>query len=372
VGCLALWYWDARQTLEVFANTVYPGQRRVAGGGVSMARIFSGFLGIFMTEKNFPNIWSNIGEASNFFLLFPIPMMLMCWKWSAKKRVSALEISLAVYILIILVWQLWGFPKPVAQLTLFDRIPVTRALLPLGIASIIWTCFSLHQITKEKVVFSWRFRIIVSAGMLLFILLSCLYFNVVTDNFASAWQILFVCILVTMAALLFVSRKPLLFAGLILLPNIYFNGLINPIGMGLGPILDHPIYKRVNNIARLEEHSKWVVYGRAGQVVDLNAILACAAGAEVFNGFKYVPNLEALKELSSNARDVDIYNRNSFINLLPAAGSEISFYLSEPDSYTIRVNQGNDCWKRLGITHGLVPTQKGLDLLRYEPSFSAR
>lgn len=43
-GLLFAWYLDARQTLEVFANTVYPGKRFTAGGGISVVQIFNGFL----------------------------------------------------------------------------------------------------------------------------------------------------------------------------------------------------------------------------------------------------------------------------------------------------------------------------------------
>jgi len=361
---LFLCYWDARQTLEVFANTVYPGQRRTTGGGISIAQIFDGFIGFFMSEKNFPAIWSNVCESSNFLLLFPIPMMLMCWKWFQQKKVNVLETVLAIYITIILFWIILGFPEPIARFTLFDRVGAARAFLALGIASIIWTCLSLHLITRDKTTFTWKFKSSITTIMLIGVLLLSLYFNSVTGDFASVYQIIIVCGFVSVAGFIFISRQPLLFAGLILLPNIYFHGMINPICVGLKPIIEHPLYKKINTIAHQEPDSKWIAYGGS---VPLLANFAYAAGANVFNGLKYIPNLEEMKELSTKKHDIEIYNRYSYITLLPVKGSEIGFSLSSSiDHYMIAVDPGNDCWKKLSIHYYLVCSEDGIHLFKYK------
>ncbi len=313
-----------------------------------------------MTEGNFPATWKNVCESSNFFLFFPIPLMVMCWKWFVQKKVSAVEVALALFIIIILLWQIHGFPKPVAAFSLFDRVPENRTLLSLGIASIVWTCFSLHQIIKEKTLFSWTFRIIIAVIMLTGVLLHSLYFNAATNNFASTYQIITVCLFVTVACLLFVIRKPLLFAGLILLPNIYFHALINPVCIGLKPILSNPLYEDINRTAHQEPDSKWIVYDDSGYAHVAN--FAYAAGANVFNGLKYVPHLEEMKEISTNNNDFKIYNRYGFIAVLSAQGSDVIFDLSPltPDEYRIYADPGNDCWKRIGMNHRLFVTDKGI------------
>ena len=109
-GLLLVWYLDVRQTLDVLANTLYPGMRRTLGGGISTAQIFNGFSGFFVNEINFPKIWKNVCESSNFILLFPIPMTIMCWRWFTQKKMSPLDASLAIFILIIVFWQIAGFP----------------------------------------------------------------------------------------------------------------------------------------------------------------------------------------------------------------------------------------------------------------------
>lgn len=316
-----------------------------------------------MTEETVPKIWENICVSSNFILLFPIPLMIMCWKCFVKKKLSALDVALAIFILIIILWQIYGFPKPVAKFSLFDRVREIRALMPLGIASIVWTCFSMHQVIKEKTCFTWRFQIFVSATMLVGVLLHSIYFNVVTDNFASVYQIIIVCAFASLAGLLFVCKKPVLFAGLILVPNIYFNGFINPICDGLKPILNNPLYEKINHIARQEPDSKWVVFC-CGYPFIANFVYA--AGANVFNGIKYVPNLEEMKKLSTNYNNTRIYNRYGAISLLPVNSSEISFLLYNEDYYTILVDPKNDCWKRLGMTYCLLNLDIGTSLVKYK------
>jgi hypothetical protein len=293
-GLLFLFYCDTKQTLEVLADTVYPGRRRSTGGEISIAEIFNGFFGIFMSEQNFPRIWGNVCESSNFFLFFPVPMMLMCWKWFQRKKVSILDVAFAIYISIILLWLILGFPKPVAQATLFDRVSGTRPFLSLGLASIIWTCLFLHQITKENTLYTLKFKITVTTIMFIGILIHAFYFNVVTDSFASIFQIIIVCMFVPVAGLLLISRKTLLFVGLILIPNIMAYGMVNPIRIGLNPILNHPLYERIHQIVRQDPDSKWIVYS-SYQLANFTY----AAGARVFNGLKYIPHRDEMKDRKS-------------------------------------------------------------------------
>jgi hypothetical protein len=365
-GLLFLFYCDTKQTLEVFTDTVYPGRRRCTGGGISIATIFNGFLGIFMSEGNFPRIWGNVCESSNFFLFFPVPMMVLGWEWLRQKKVSALNAGFALYIAIILLWLIWGFPKPVAQVTLFDRVPEPRSLLSLGIASIIWTCLFLNRITKENTVYTLKFKISVTAIMFIGVFIYAFYFNVVTEGFASPFQIIIVCAFVTVASFLLLGRKALFFAGLILIPNIMVHSMVNPICIGLKPILNHPLYKKINHMVRQAPDAKWIVYQTPMTRVPLLANFTYAGGARVFNGLKYIPNLDEMKELSSKNNDIEIYNRYGYISLSPVRGSEISFsLLNSADLYMISVDPENDCWKRLGITYCLLHSHAEIYFHKY-------
>jgi hypothetical protein len=333
-GLLFLFYWDTKQTLDALANTVYPGRRRSLGGEVSIVRIFSDFFYPFISARHFPVVWVNACESSNFLLFFPVPMMLFGLELVRRKKASALNTGFAIYIAIILLWLICGFPKALAQLTLFDRILETRALLSLGIA-----------------------RIGITAIMLLGTLILSYYFNIVTEDFASLPQIIIVCAFVAGASYLLLCKRQVLFVGLILIPNIFFHGMINPIRTGLGPILNNPIYKDIKHTVRQNPDAKWIVYERG---TPLLANFTYAAGAKVFNGLKYVPHLEEMKKLSLKHADMTIYNRYGYISLPPYKGEQITFnLLGSADLYEILADPQNDCWRRLHITFVLWDTGKG-------------
>jgi hypothetical protein len=178
----------------------------------------------------------------------------------------------------------------------------------------------------------------------------------------SVYQIIIVCIFASLAGLLWVGKQSLLFALLILLPNIYFNGLVNPICAGLKPILHNPLYEKVNHIVNQEPASKWVVFDKKYPLI---ANFLYATGANIYNGVKYVPHLGEMKHLNTKNSDIRIYNRFGAISLSPVETSEIKFSLSSRDWYIISVSSGNDCWKKLGITRGLLKTMNGLYFLKY-------
>jgi hypothetical protein len=69
---LVLFYNDAREAIELARNTVYPGARAVSGGDLTIAKVFGGFFGFFMSETRSPAFWGNVCESSNFLMLFPI------------------------------------------------------------------------------------------------------------------------------------------------------------------------------------------------------------------------------------------------------------------------------------------------------------
>ena len=60
-----------------------------------------------------------------------------CWEFLKNRRVSLLDAGFFAYIVIILLWQVWGLPSVLARLTLFDRVLETRSFLSLGIASYV-------------------------------------------------------------------------------------------------------------------------------------------------------------------------------------------------------------------------------------------
>src|SRR5207237_10349754 len=100
IGLILLPFWfDVRSTLEMVANTVYPGTRRSSGGELSIFKLFTGVLGFFEFEQSHPAVYDNISEASNFYPLWPAAaLIIVAGRLRAKTRIAPLFTTLLIFI----------------------------------------------------------------------------------------------------------------------------------------------------------------------------------------------------------------------------------------------------------------------------------
>ena len=346
VSLIAFWL-DAQETLKTLSMTVYPGQRRSMGSGFPLVRIFAGFVGPFMSHNNFPSMWANVCESANFFLFFPIPLAVLCHALWKKRRAPIIEMLLAAFVLSLIVWDLIGFPQPLAKLTLFDRVTEGRSMLSLGIASIVWTCLFIDKGMRGEFKITPGSRMIVSAATLLAISFYMFQFNKESNHFLPMFQTTILCVFVTLCTYFLMGQKPLTFAMLVLVSNIASHALVNPICLGLSPILENPVYKTTKAIVERDPEAKWIVYGSFAPWPNLLS----AAGAKVFNGVKYVPNLKEMKAMSSDSKDTLVYNRYGYISLDPLKGRIRFVQGPSEDTYTILVDPLDEHWRKLNVKY---------------------
>jgi hypothetical protein len=96
---------------------------------------------------------------------------------------------------------------------------------------------------------------------------------------------------------------------------------------------------------------KWIVYGPLPW-----PNLVRAAGAEVFDGTKQVPDLDELNTLSADPKDASVYNRYGYISLYPWNGPGIRFLPGKTiDSYIILAHPLDEHWRRLNINYCVSP-----------------
>ena len=346
---LGLYYRDAKHAIDLMLGTVYPGSRTSSGGEVALAQVFGGPYGFFMSEGHFPPKWLNVCEASNFVLLFPVPAAALLW-WSRRGgRASTLEWSLIAYIVVVLSWMTIGWPHFLAVASAFGLSQGTRSLLGLGLASILLCCIFLAK-SHVNLPRSFAPRVIVGASLLALFLVYSLIFNHATGTFATGNQIALVSLLGAAAGYLLLTRRRVAFAACILLPSMWTFGLVNPVGYGLGPIIETSFFKQVSPLIRRDPAARWAVYG-PHTVADLLK----AAGAQVFNGAKFVPPLEDLRVIDPKSSGASIYNRYAHIELEPDQGSAVSFSLYQGDWYIIHIAPSNDIWRRLGMRYVVLP-----------------
>ncbi len=348
-AALAVYYRDAEPAIELMRGTVYPGSRISSGGDLTGAQAFGGFFGFLMSEGNFPRKWLNVCEASNFVLLFPVPLAALLLRARRGSGATALEWSLIVYLVVVLAWITVGWPHMAAVATGFGWSKGTRSLLGLGLASILLCCVFLARSSVDLPSGLGR-RLAVAAGMLTIAGASALDFNRVTGGFGRSGQIVIATLVAVAAGYFLLARKRLAFAACVLVPNVLCYGLVNPLASGLGPILETRLFREVSRMVDEDPDARWTVYG--GYVT---ADLVKAAGAQVFNGTKFVPPLDDLRVIDPSATAALGYNRYAHIALVPENGNAVTFTLLHEDSYVIRIDPKSDVWRRLGIRYVALP-----------------
>jgi hypothetical protein len=344
----ALFYRDAKQAILLMRATVYPGARLVTGGDVTIAQVFSGFFGFFMTQERYPQQWGNVCEASNFVMLFPVPVAALLWRAWRRQRVEGLEWALTIYLVVLLTWITIGLPRPLAAASALSLTQPIRSLLGLGLGNIILCCIFLAKCHDDTRAAGWRLLIAGSWAALL--LLLALDFNRATSGFVTPKQIAVVIFIGGAAAYLLLVRKRISFSLCVLVPHIWSYALVNPVTVGLGPILDNQISQRVSHIVNQDPKARWAVYA---DFIIANFLKS--AGAQVFNGTKVIPPLEDFRVIDPNSKVIDTYNRYAHIMLVPTQDAHVSFTLHQADLYEIRIDPKSDLWRQLGIRYVVLP-----------------
>ena len=342
---LALYYLEARSTIDLMRGTLYPASRTSTGGGLSLARVFGGLFGPFMTESSFPRGWFNVCEASNFVLLFPVPMAALLYLAWKRRSVVTLEWCLMAYLLVVLAWLTVGFPAPLALATGFGLSQGSRSLIGMGLASLVLCCVFLAR-AGATLRTGRGYRLGAAIAPLLALAAFAAHFNAETRGFAGGGPVALVCLIGGAAGYLLLTLRRVAFAIVVLLPSIWSFGLVNPLAAGLGPMTETRLFRQVSQIAREDPDARWAVYGPY-----VLADLLKAAGANVFNGTKFVPPLDDFRVLDPESSADSTYNRFAHIALVPRKGPGIALELVHGDSYRMHADPAGDDWTRLRIRY---------------------
>ncbi len=346
---LVLFYRDSRDAVELMRATIYPGSRLLEGGDLTLAQVFGGFFGFFMTEQHVPPGWENVCEASNFVLLFPVPMAILVRRWWAGRAPTSVEWALVAYIVVLLTWTSIGWPRWLAFASGFGRSQPLRSLLGVGLASIVLCCRSLAR-PGDVLPASRTGRLAVGAGLLAASTAYALHFERVTSWFATPGQIALVALFAGATSYLLLARRRAAFALCILVPQVWSYGLVNPVAVGLGPVLKAKVLAEISSLVAEDPEARWVAY------VDIaSATFLKVAGARVFNGINIIPPVDDLRVLDPEGAAMSVYNRSGYILLTPEKGPAITWTIVRRDLYRIGIDPKSDAWRRLGIRYVALP-----------------
>ncbi len=359
---VGLFMADAWETMQVMLATVYPGQRTINGGTMSLPRTFYGFFeALRFTEHSLPLHTGNASEASAFILLAPVALLVVPVR-SLAQRSQALLTSLLACFLLLLVWI--AIPLPEFGNRLLQWIGLgwsqpERAVLGLGVASIVLLAVLCARVwSADLPLLPLRMRlavpIVVAASVLAYGLtlkgLDPTYFT---------WRIVITGTLLSglMAAGLAFGRPLVALGGLTvaLIPTL----AVNPLMSGLSAILEKPALVAAKAVGGAPE-DKWIVVGDFVVSQGLKA-----QGLTVLTGTHGVPNSKMMHVLDPHNQWAQVWNRYGHV-VVRSDSSKTSpkFDLIAPDMFAVTLDVCAPELRRLGVTRVAYTTPAPLEDMR--------
>jgi hypothetical protein len=303
------YYLDAKSTIDVMSNTVYPGKRSETGGTGFIANWFSEyFAGWLLSDQVFPQSWLNICELSHFITFTPVIAVSLVIYFTRTRKIDPLLAIILGYVLILLIWIEIGFPAFLAKATLLDVSPTRRTQIPFGIANVVLAILYMSYIHARKIKVTGSVAAVLSVGVVAFMIYAA-WLNL--DDAKGIYKshqlflptLFFMALNFLLLPVINFQYKELAVVGavaLFTLPNLK----INPVGKGMSPITENALYLKVRELHLQEPKARWVVLGN-----QYITYLVTATGANQLSGVKNQPDFKTMHVLDPTAKRDSAYNR---------------------------------------------------------------
>ncbi len=290
VGCvLAIYFFDMREVVAIVAQTVYPGRRSLAGGGITWQLLTSGFLNSFVSEGSYPKVYGNICEVSTYFWFGPVALA-----FAMLRRRSAVYFGLLVPFLLLLAWMMLPIPASWGSILLLDKVIPHRALPALGLLNVAMTLVFLKETERRTTAIA----IAAASGAIAFGLFYAA--NISFEGFYSAPVLLATAAVTGAAIAALAAGAKRRFAVLVLIPIIWSNLLVNPVHRGLDMFYGSDLQRFANGL----RDGRWLVFSPK---YSTPAYLG-ALGLDVFNFFNIAPYLDAWRKFDPDRKLDGFYN----------------------------------------------------------------
>jgi len=345
---LARWFENNREVLLTILNTVYPGKRVSTGGDMSIAKFFSGYFDIYLSEGKY--LFGNICETSNFILLYPIIVIITAFQAIKGSKPSYLKLFLCLYLIVLTFFCIVGFSPFFAKITLMSFSTGNRAIIGVGFANTLLIMVFLA--TGNRIKLSVYIKLILIPLFFVVFYYFGKHLQLVTrSNFIDLSKIVFICVIFSLLSYLLVKKRSFAFCFILLL-LVFIPGYgKNPISSGLEPIYGKKITKFILDIEKKHPDQKWVVYGS-----HILPNFLKATGADIFNGVVFPPDLKSMKILDPLEKNKNVFNRYAHIVFIRSDSEIPSFVLKQTDLYEIHIDPCSKKLQDVGIQYMVFPS----------------
>lgn len=333
IAMIGLFVATHAHVLQLIANTAYPGKRSAELLHLNVWELLGGFLnGQLQIASNAAHYFSNQSEASNFITLAPfllIPSGYVIYR--AFRRKSPHKYTLLFINIVIVLFSM----RFLLQLNggglqaLLRVVPNNRVLLGIGFAC----CLQLIILAREQQSVTYPKRFIHWVVGLSWIVLLYVGWRLKRDFpgfIDDGTTILFLASTLAIALYLFMKKRIIAAAVLLLAMSFAATYKVNPLYRGLGPLINAPLSHKVSDINN-KKPGPWIVLDS----LEFNTYLP-AQGIQTISGVYEYPQFAIWHELDPTRQYTNVYNRYAQAVFSEYAPDKI--YLVQSDMFHVKFN----------------------------------
>ena len=365
VGLIGSWLADTKDVLQTVAATVYPGQRATSvGGDIDPWFLIKGLMNP-LTLYHESSMMS--ASAAGSFVWIWIPLIasvgLVCWN---DRRVHTIPAVIIGFFVMALTYIHIGFPKPLAEITLWGRVTSYRLDLALGLAQCLLLAWlisvkdtGLHRIQCHTV------TLVAQGTAGLCFVLAIWQFGLLPSPIARTLTPGFVVIasvLLGVIAYLLVARRYEWAAGICCAWMVGSALMFNPMDQAPRQVLLDPVFK-----AAIQTDGPSGIPPRLA-VLDIHrwTMNLVAAGLPTVNAVLYYPQPSLWQSLDSTGAHKTQYNRyqNLEFTVRELPGDKTYQIDSQQlDMVRVTVDPLRFDFRKLGATHVLTSPETASRLM---------
>ena len=318
VIAVILYVHDNWDYFTAMMGTVYPGERYDAGG-FTLYKLFNYIPALsYAFIRDFP-----ASESGTIISLFPIPTILIIYRWVKKRSASLLSVMLMIVMAYLTIYCTTGLPLPLAWVTLLSRSTPWRAVDVIGYIQVLFFVLALKAYAADQR--------LTENGM---------------DEYELHWDgtlykkgsdkndWVYRCYKLMMVA--------------IITADIITGMFVRPIEYGYEAVASKPVTKQLREIALLPEENRVLAYNS----IALSSFTT-ACGVDTVNFVNTRPNLALYGKLDPQGTYRDIYNRYAHVRMIFTKKEHTSFELDQQDAITVKLAYRDVCLTGAGYVVSL-------------------
>lgn len=365
---LGLFFHATHDALVAFAESDYPGQRRLLGGDAPAWRLFGGFFNFFtknfyaVTQEESPHDF-NPSESAGFFLLLPAVVVAAIVSPRIRARLGPMVWALLPWVLLLGYFCVSEVPQWFAEVTLLGHAQGYRAQLALGLASIV-CCIRLLAVSSGLPIDRETLR----TAIVVFLICAGLYLwqglelesRVHLFVRALPQPVMVVAVVAAALSALAAAGHSRAFAPVLVLGLLLTSGNFNPLAVGFPDWRKSELATAIRDVLATNdavqggaEPPLWLTYG--GDYPSAGT-LATLMGARSLGGVYYYPQPELWAPLDPKGKQRFRYNRFAItrLNYGELKSSRIEFQTRGPSLLTVTASPLNPKLWRMGARYVLT------------------